>query len=224
MILTDSQLKPSDRFIQIVSEHLAKQGYIYKSKQFVRAFTHGKQVISLSFISQAGYVYGLEVYSKVIFTEIENLYKKLFGLHWSNWTVHNQSDSFHEDFFDAQTEKYTDLSLNRVAERFITQSLPMVESHFARFPSYEQLNLAYNADPSKTIPDVVPAFRMERRILMGLLLVNKFQPERYEQVKQAYLNAFASFDEFMRNQQKDSVFTGISKIDQLDPNTYLKSV
>jgi hypothetical protein len=214
MIITDPSLKPSDRYYIILSKQLAEDGFILKQKKFERPFEHGKQVIDISFISRAGLTYGVEIYYHIIFDKIEKTFKKLFGKHWTDWTVHDQLGiSFHA-LYDKTTDTYTDKSLNEAASIFLSTIYPKVALLNARFETYEQLNVEYNQFPSRTI-DIVPSNRKERRILMGLLLTKQYEPHKFEERKEEYLKMFEEFDPFQREQQRQDIYDGIKFLESI---------
>ena len=217
MTVTDPSLKPSDRYCLILSQQLAKDGFILKSKKFERLFEHGKQVINFSFISTFGFIHGVEFYYNIIFDNAEKDFKKLFGKHWTNWTVHNQVGTMFNYLYDERTNTYTDKSLNDAAIPFFKDIYSKIVSLTLRFKSYEQLNFEYNQYPSRII-DIVPSIRFERRILMGLLLTKQFEPDKYEERKQEYLQKFEQFDPFQREQQRQDIYEGIKLLDSIDLN------
>jgi hypothetical protein len=214
MTVTDPLLKPSDRYCLILSEQLAKDGFILKSKKFERLFGHGKQIIDLSFISTFGFIHGIEFYYNIIFDNAEKTFKKLFGKHWTNWTVHYQVGNMFKYLYDEKTNIYTDRALNEAAAPFFKDVYPKIVSLTSRFQTYEQLNSEYNQYPSRTI-DIVPSNRFERRILMGLLLTKQFEPHKYEERKREYLQRFEQFDPFQREQQRQDIYDGIKILDSM---------
>jgi hypothetical protein len=217
MTVTDPSLKPSDRYCLILSEQLTKDGFILKGKKFERLFEHGKQIIDLSFISNFGLIHGVDFSYHIIFDKAEKTFKKLFGKHWANWTVHDILGNLFRYLYDEYTNTYTDNSLNQAAIPFFKDIYPKVVSLTSRFKTYEQLNFEYNQYPSRTI-DIVPSNRFERRILMGLLLTKQFEPDKYEERKQEYLQKFEQFDPFQREQQRQDIYDGIKLLDSVDLN------
>ena len=217
MILTDPSLNPSERYLKILLDKLAKDGFTLKQKYFVKEFEHGKHEIRLSFISTSGFIHGVQIYYDIIFENVEKVFKKLFGKHWTNWTVHKQIGSFSKYFYDELTGSYTDKTLNDAAEPFLNDVYPEINILSSRFKTYEQLNLEYNDFPSKSI-DCVPPNRFERRILLGLLLTKYFEPQEYERRKNEYLERFEKFDPFQREQQRKDIDEGIKKLDTIDMN------
>lgn len=217
MTVTDPLLKPSDRYCLILSEQLAKDGFILKSKKFERLFEHGKQIIDLSFISTFGFIHGVEFYYNIVFDNAEKIFKKLFGKHWTNWTVHGQVGNIFKYLYDESTSTYTDKTLNEAAIPFSKDIYPKVISLTSRFKTYEQLNFEYNQYPSQTI-DIVPSNRFERRILMGLLLTKLFESNKYNERKREYLQKFEQFDSFQREQQRQDIYEGIKLLDSIDLN------
>lgn len=218
MIVTDPSLNPSDRYRKILLDKLAKNGFTLKQKYFVKDFKYGKQVIDLSFISTSGYIHGVEIYYNIIFEGAEKTFKKIFGKHWTNWTVHKQIGSFSKYLYDELTGTYTDKTLNDAAEPFLNHVYREIDNLNSRFKTYEQLNLEYNEFPSKSI-DCVPPNRFERRILLGLLLTKHFEPLEYERRKKEYLESFEKFDPFQREQQRKDIDDGIQKLDTIDMNS-----
>jgi len=214
MTITDRSLPPSDRYCLILSEQLSKDGFILKQKKFERLFEYGKQVIDLSFISTFGFIHGVEFYYHIIFDNAEKVFKKLFGKHWTNWTVNDQVGNMFKYLYDESTNTYTDKSLNDAAVPFFKDIYPKVVSLTSRFKRYEQLNFEYNQYPSRTI-DIVPSNRFERRILMGLLLTKQFEPNKYEERKREYLQKFEQFDPFQREQQRQDIYDGIKILDSM---------
>jgi len=198
----------------ILSEQLSKDGFTLKQKKFEKLFEHGKQVIDLSFTSRVGFIHGVEFYYHIIFDNVEKIFKKLFGKHWTNWTVHEQIGNIFQYLYDESTGSYTDKTLNEAAILFFRDIYPKVDLLNSRFKTYEQLNLEYNQFPSRTI-DIVPSNRFERRILMGLLLTKQFEPHKYEERKKEYLQRFEQFDPFQREQQRQDIYDGLKILDSL---------
>jgi len=207
----------------ILSEQLAKEGFTLKNKKFKRLFEHGKQVIDLSFISTLGVIHGVEFYYHIIFDNAEKIFKKLFGKHWTNWTVHDQVGNMFKYLYDENTNTYTDKTLNEAAIPFFRDIYPKVVSLTSRFKTYEQLNLEYNQLPSQSI-NIVPSNRFERRILMGLLLTRQFEPHKYEERKKEYLQSFELFDPFQREQQRQDIYDGVKILDSIDLNAAIKRI
>ena len=208
MIVTDPTLKPSDRYCLILNEQLAKDGFILKSRKFERPFRHGKQIIDPSFISTAGFIHGIDFSYHIIFEQIEKQFKKLFGKHWTNWTVHDILKNTFDKLYEENSGVYTDMTLNKASITFFKDVYPKINLLNSRFDTYQKLNLEYNQFPSKSI-DIVPSNRFERRILMGLLLTKILEPSKYDERKKEYLEKFEQFDPFQREQQRQDIYDGI---------------
>jgi hypothetical protein len=214
MTITDPSLKPSDRYCIILSNQLVADGFVLKQHKFERTFEHGKQEIVVSFTSRAGLTYSVEVYYHIIFDKIGKTFKKLFDKHWTNWTVHNQIGNIFQPLYDKDTDTYTDKSLNEAASAFFSIAYPKATLLNSRFRTYEQLNLEYNQVPGKPV-DIIPPQRMERRILMGLLLTKQYEPEKFEERKKEYLQMFEGFDPFQREQQREDIYNGLKVLESI---------
>ena len=212
MIVTDSTIKPSDRYCLILNEALSKDWFILKNKKFERSFKYGKQIIDPSFISTAGFIHGIDFSYHIIFEQVEKIFKKLFGKHWTNWTVHKILKNTFDKLYDETLRIYTDKTLNESSNTFFKDVYPKIDQLNSRFDTYEKLNLEYNQFPSQGI-DIVPSNRFERRILMGLLLTKLLEPSKYDERKKEYLEKFEQFYPFQREQQRQDIYDGINKLE-----------
>jgi len=217
MVITDPSLKPGDRYLMILNDRLSKDGFSLKARKFEKLFEFGKLVINPSFISQGGFIYCVDFYCHIIFETAEKIFQKLFGKHWTNWTVHNQVGQISKYFCDESTRIYTDTTLNDAAALFFKEIFPKIELLDLRFKSYEQLNAEYNQFPAKTI-DIVPSNRFERRILMGLLLTKLIEPSKYHERKKEYLERFNQYQSYDRDEQEQIINSGINILGALDMN------
>jgi hypothetical protein len=212
MIVTDSTIKPSDRYCLILNEALAKDGFILKHRKFERSFKYGKQIIDPSFISTAGFIHGIDFSYHIIFEQVEKIFKMLFGKHWTNWTVHKLLKNTFDKLYDETLGVYTDQTLNKSSTTFFKDVYPEVNQLNSRLDTYEKLNVEYNQFPSQII-DIVPSNRFERRILMGLLLTKLLDSSKYDERKKEYLERFEQFEPFQREQQRQDIYYGIDKLE-----------
>ena len=77
-------------------------------------------------ISTFGFIHGVEFYYHIIFDNAEKVFKKLFGKHWTNWTVNDQVGNMFKYLYDESTNTYTDKSLNDAAVPFFKDIYPKV--------------------------------------------------------------------------------------------------
>jgi hypothetical protein len=192
---------------------LEKEGFVFhKSKnEFVQEFEYGKRIISLSFISTAGIISNIQIYYKIIFTELENQFKKIFPKYgWTNWTVTCNLNWTKNWLYDRDYKRYTDKSINLVADEFFEKIKPQIDNLRDRFKDYLSLHSEYNKEP---IDFFGLAGRIEKHIINGLILVKWHQPNDYERFKAAYHNHFESYKGQDKEDLKSQVETGINYLD-----------
>ncbi|WP_462254835.1 hypothetical protein [Ferruginibacter sp.] len=169
MILTDNSLRPSERFIQVISEYLFKEGYTFKKSQksFEKPFDKGHNVIQLWFrigaLTNVTFSWWL-FFEKLAKTHANILgrpksYKKLMYMP-AGLAIHTRWEKNYEhtwNLYDENTLIYTDLSINKAAEKFIQAYELYVPSYFNHFKKYESLESDYNQDEFKSIAGILLA-------------------------------------------------------------------
>ena len=215
VVKTDSSFTPSERFAKVLSTVLEGEGFIFlKSKnEFVQEFEFGKRIISLHYNSTLGYIRSIQYFYKVIFTDVEKQFKKIFpDYSWADWTVHCNlmwTDSW---LCDKDSGEYTDKTINKVANEFFEQIKPQIDQLRDKFQNYQSLNTEYNKRPIDFF-EYLPSGRIEKRIIIGLILIKSFQPNQYEEYKTEYLKHFERYKGDDKEELRFEIAQGIEYLD-----------
>jgi hypothetical protein len=218
VVKTGSAFRPSERFAQVLSTVLEKEGYKFlKSKnEFVQEFEYGKRIISLYYPSSFGYISTVECFYKIIFTDLEKRFKKVFPQYgWTNWTIHYNLMGIDSWLCDKNIGEYTDETINKVAKEFFEKVKPQIDSLRDKFSDYRNLNAAYNKRPIEFF-EYLPFGRIEKRIINGLILIKAFQPSQYEEFKTEYRKHFEKFKGDDKEELRIEIEQGIEYLDKND--------
>ena len=218
MLKNDSSERPSQRFAAILLTGLENEGFVFhKSKnQFVQEFEYGKRIISLSFVSTAGIISNIQIFYIIIFTKLEKQFKKIFPKYgWTNWTIACNLNWTKNWLYERASGKYTDKSINLVAAEFFEKIKPEIDSLRNRFKDYLSLHSEYNKEPIDFF-DYLPSSRIEKRIIIGLILVKWFELDAYEKSKTAYRKHFENYKGNDKDELRLKVEKGISYLDTND--------
>jgi len=196
---------------------LVKEGFKFlKSKnEFVQEFEFGKRIISISYNSSFGSIHTLQYFYKIIFDGLEKQFKKVYPNYgWTNWTIHYNLHWTDSWLCDRKSGEYTDKTINQVANEFFEQIKPQIDKLRDKFKNYESLNAEYNKRPIG-FSDYLTFYRIEKRIINGLILVKIFQPDQYEEFKTEYKNLF---EQYKGNDKEELRFEIKQGIEYLDKN------
>jgi hypothetical protein len=189
IVLTDTNLKPSERFEKVLLRSLETEGYKHlRSKhEFVQDFEHGRRIISLSYNSSFGYISTVQYFIKIVFNDLEKSFKKVYPDYgWTNWTIHENLHWTESSLFDNNTNDYTDRSINKLADEFFREIKPKIDLTFSKIGDYQSLNKIYNSTPNEFF-DYLPHSRLEKRIINGLILSKSFEPSNFESIRDNYM-------------------------------------
>lgn len=215
IIKTDPSDKPRIRYEKVLFDSLENEGYKYlKSKsEFVQTFDFGKRIISLSYNSSFGYISAVQYSVKIIFTDLEKLFKKVYPNYgWTNWTIHQNLHWTESWLCDKDTGEYTDKTINNLAKEFFGEIKPKIDNTFSKICDYTSLNEEYNSKPNEFI-DFLPSSRLEKRIINGLILIMNIEPANYQVTRTQYLQLL---DKYKGNDIEDiraKVDLGLKAID-----------
>lgn len=190
IILTDPNLKPSERFEKVLLDRLEKEGFKHlKSKhEFVQDFEYGKRIISLSYNTSFGYISTVQYFIKIIFSDLEKAFKKVYPNYgWTNWTIHENLHWTESSLYDDKTNDYSDKSINKLSDEFFLEIKPKIDLTFSKISDYQSLNETYNSEPNEFI-DYLPHSRLEKRIINGLILTRSIEPFNFEKIRNDYLS------------------------------------
>ena len=162
MIITDNSLRPSVRFIQVISEYLKKEGYAFRKSKtsFEKPFEKGQYVIQLWF--RSGGLTDVSFSWWLFFEKLAKIhayilgrprsYKKLMYMP-ADLAVHTRWEQNFEHtwiLYDESTLQYTDLAINTAADKFIKAYERYVPAYFNHFQKYESLESDLNQDEFKS--------------------------------------------------------------------------
>jgi hypothetical protein len=197
LIITSPDLRPSQRFIEVIKEYFLANGYTFKksAKTFVKDFESGKQEVLLSFLNLSGGT-EVELHWGLTYPKLEKLFaiskgwtKKMetgptFGTELNNLPEIKYSKQLYSfPLYDNQTFKVDDFSVNKTAEAYIDAfkeyAVPFFE-HYKKLGNVEkQLNKLPIDYP------VITNWR-DKHILFGLLLASYFSKENYSAIVESY--------------------------------------
>lgn len=187
--MPDNILRPSERFIAVVSDYFLKNEYTFKKSQnsFVKPFSKGFYNIKLWF--RIGVLTNVTFSWWLFFEKLAKLNALLSGhpkrykdakymptdlrMHtrWENNFEHTWA------LYDQASLTYTDISINQAAENFIRAYEFYVPNYFEYFSRYESLEKDYNQEEFKSIT--------------GLILAKYFDRPDFEKLMMIYTNQVA---------------------------------
>lgn len=178
IIDTDPTLPPKIRYCRVINEYLQNDGFGYlKSKNtFVKKTSSGKMELRVSFVNTINLIHGVGFSFHYIFDDIELEFQRLFGKIWTNWTVYLHLGYVNTVLYE--NSGYTDNSINNAVTDFLHLVYPRVRTLEQRFGTKEKLVSEFISAPDEPV-DFVPIGRLERRVLMCLMLTKMFRAEDY---------------------------------------------
>ena len=178
IINTDPTLPPKIRYCLVINEYLQNDGFGYlKSKnKFVKKTFNGKIELRVSFVHTINLIHGVGCSFHYIFDDIELEFQRLFGKIWTNWTVYIHLGYVNTVLYE--NSGYTDDSINKAVTDFLNLLYPQVKTLEQRFETKDKLVTEYISAPDEFV-DFVPVARLERRVLMCLMLTKMFSSEDY---------------------------------------------
>lgn len=192
MIITDDSLKPSERFIQVISGYLIKEGYAFRKSQkaFEKPFDKGFYIIQLWF--RIGSLTSVTFSWWLFFEKLAKVHASIIGRPKSyrklmympaNLATHTRWEQNYEhtwNLYDENTLTYTDFSINQAAEKFIKAYEFYVPAYFNHFQKYESLESDYNQEEFKSIAGVLLAKYLDKPNANSLLEVFEKQISKRE--------------------------------------------
>ena len=103
------------------------------------------------------------------------------------------------------------MTLYRTATR--TSLKPNIDATFSKIKDYQSLNAVYNSNPN-VFNDYLPHSRLEKRVINGLILVKNTEPEKYEIVKDQYLNLLDKYKGNDLEEIRTEVEIGLNFLDE----------
>lgn len=178
IIDTDPTLPPKIRYCLVINEYLQNDGFSYlKTKNtFVKKTSNGKIELRVSFVHTINLIHCVGFSFHYIFDDIELEFQRLFGKIWTNWTVYFPLGYVNTVLYE--NSGYTDDSINKAVTDFLHLRYPQVRILEQRFGTKEKLVTEYISAPDEPV-DFVPIARLERRVLMCLMLTKMFRAEDY---------------------------------------------
>ena len=167
--LTDNSLKPSERFLKLVSIYLVKEGYFFikNKKSFAKPFDKGNYIICFDFrigmLTSVTFSWFLffEKLAKVNSTINGNpkAYSRLMYMpaSLSNHTRWEKDFEHTWPLYDDYTSTHTDKAINLALENFIKAYELHVPNYFKYFEKYESLESDYNRNEFKSVPGLILA-------------------------------------------------------------------
>ena len=197
LIITDDTLRPSERFIQVVSKYFCNKGYTFKKSQksFEKSFDKGNYVIRLDFFT-TGPLISTTISWFLFFEKLAKIqasinseprsYKQYMFVPQS-LDIHTRWEQNFEhtwNLYDEDTLTYTNSSLNKAAEKLIKAYEFYVPNYFNHFQRYESLESDYNQDELKSS--------------LGILLAKYFDKPNVNNLLEIY-------EKQISNREKDSM-------------------
>ena len=199
MIITNADLRPSIRFIEVIKEYFLANGYTFKksAKTFVKDFEGGKQDVLLSFLNLSGGTEA-ELIFGITFPELEKLYAEVKGLNKRKDTgsslglelnhlpeIRYSEQLYSFPLYDNYTFKVDDFSINRAAEGFIKAFEKFVIPFFEHYKFLHNVEKQLNRLP---IEHPVITNWKDKHILFGLVLASYYSKENYNEILNSYKN------------------------------------
>lgn len=181
MIITDNSLRPSERFIQVISNYLAKEGYTFKKSQksFEKPFDKGNYIIQLSF--RIGSLTNVTFSWWLYFEKLAKVHADILGRPKSyrklmympaNLAIHTRWEQDYEhtwNLYDENTLTYSDFSINQAAQKFVKAYKFYIPNYFSHFQKYVSLESDYNQDEFKSIAGILLAKYFDKPYTNGIL-------------------------------------------------------
>lgn len=196
--------------------------FLKSKNEFVQEFEFGKRIISLHYDSTLGYISSIQYFYKIIFTDIEKEFKKIFPDYgWTNWTVHYNLMWTENWLCEKNSGKYTDETINKSADEFFENIKPQIDQLCDKFQNYQSLNSVFNKKPIDFF-EYLPASRIEKRIIIGLILIKSFQPDQFEEYKTAYRKHFEQYKGDDKEELRLEIEQGIKYLDMHNSKLFYK--
>ncbi len=145
---------------------------------------------------------------------MEMAFKKVYpNYNWTNWTIHENLHWTESSLYDVISDSYSDKSINKLADEFFHHIKPNIDATFSKIKDYQSLNAVYNSNPN-VFNDYLPHSRLEKRVINGLILVKNTEPEKYEIVKDQYLNLLDKYKGNDLEEIRTEVEIGLNFLDE----------
>lgn len=235
MIITDSSLSPSKRFIEILNKYFTSIDYTYNKthKCFEKINEDRIEKIHMSFLKWGSIVSAEVVWSltlpkiEIVIKKMKNIKKRGFDetmiISMTNYQEAKQKETVKIiDLYDEQTGKSDDYLLNKSANNFIDIYKKYIELFYKKFDCLEKIEVELNKIPIEKTQYMT----IEKQITVGLILTKLLHPENVDEVIKSYklflLNSKYSDKEFFIKHLENMVATlNTDKINEMLINTQI---
>ena len=219
MIITDSAKRPSERFIEVVSNYFLSEGYEFKKseKSFIRESEKGFEKVYLQFFTTVNLV-SVSIAWSINLLTLEKIfaafkgepkkYKNSISLYThlpihTRWAIPKVNHTW--DLFDNTTFRCDDLVLNKAAEGIIDAYKKYVLRFFQFYDNYENLEQILNGLPIKSTPFAMGHLGYSKQAAFGLFLAKYFDRPNFKSLVDEYKKLATSLPSDMALELKDII-------------------